>query len=79
MTFSSLEDTISSGNPIRFIDAFVENIDLRALDFKVNLGFVSNFLWEPKNTRKPSKNYFIKKKRTINPLDRLSKFFMISA
>ena len=35
MTFSSLEDTISADNPIRFIDAFVENIDLKALGFEV--------------------------------------------
>ena len=61
MTFSSLEDTISLDNPIRFIDDFVENIDLRALGFEVEFGFIPNFLYEPKNTRKPSKNYFIKK------------------
>ena len=35
MTFASLEDTISTDNPIRFIDAFVENIDLKSLDFTV--------------------------------------------
>ena len=35
MTFASLEDTIFSDNPIRFIDAFVNHIDLKALDFKV--------------------------------------------
>ena len=43
MTFSSLEDTISAGNPIRFINAFVENVDLKALDFEVDLGFISIF------------------------------------
>jgi hypothetical protein len=35
MTIASLEDTISLDNPIRFIDAFVEHIDLKALDFIV--------------------------------------------
>ena len=31
MTIASLESSIASDNPIRFIDAFVENIDLKAL------------------------------------------------
>ena len=35
MTFSSLEDSISFDNSIRFIDAFVEHIDLKALAFVV--------------------------------------------
>lgn len=35
MTFVSLECVISADNPIRFIDAFVEHIDLKALDFTV--------------------------------------------
>ena len=35
MSIASLEDTISTDNPIRFIDAFVENIDLKALGFEV--------------------------------------------
>ena len=35
MTFASLEDTISADNPIRFIDAFVNHIDLTAIDFTV--------------------------------------------
>lgn len=35
MTISSLESSISKDNPIRFIDAFVENIDLKALCFEV--------------------------------------------
>ena len=35
MTIASLESSISTDNPIRFIDAFVENIDLKALDFTV--------------------------------------------
>ena len=35
MTFSSLEHSISFDNPIRFIDAFVEHIDLEALAFVV--------------------------------------------
>ena len=29
-----LEDYISEENPVRFIDAFVENLDLKALDFQ---------------------------------------------
>ena len=35
MRFSSLEDTISPDNQLRFIDAFVEYIDLSKLDFAV--------------------------------------------
>ena len=35
MCFSSLEDTISSENPIRFIDAFVGALSLEALGFSV--------------------------------------------
>lgn len=35
MSFSSLEDSISATNPIRFIDAFVEHIDLKTLGFVV--------------------------------------------
>ena len=35
MCFSSLEDTISSENPIRFIDAFVAALSLEALGFSV--------------------------------------------
>lgn len=35
MTFSCLEDTISADNPIRFIDAFAENIELKTLGFEV--------------------------------------------
>ena len=30
LRMSSLEDTISQDNPVRFIDAFVENISLKA-------------------------------------------------
>ena len=33
MVFSSLEDSISKDNSVRFIEAFVENIDLKALGF----------------------------------------------
>ena len=33
MCFSSLEDTISPDNPIRFIDAFAEAIALESLGF----------------------------------------------
>jgi transposase len=35
LRFSSLEDTISPDNQVRFIDAFVEYIDLFKLDFAV--------------------------------------------
>ena len=35
MTIASLESSISTDNPIRFIDAFVDNIDLEALGFEV--------------------------------------------
>lgn len=35
MTFACLEDHISADNPIRFIDAFVENIALKILGFDV--------------------------------------------
>ncbi|MEG2079525.1 hypothetical protein [Chryseobacterium sp.] len=35
MVFTSLEDSISGDNPVRFIDAFVENIDLKALGFEL--------------------------------------------
>lgn len=35
MVFTSLEEPISEDNSIRFIDAFVENIDLEALGFKL--------------------------------------------
>ena len=35
MRFSSLEDTISLDNQVRFIDAFVEYIDLSKLEFAV--------------------------------------------
>ncbi|MNQ21789.1 hypothetical protein D3C85_349170 [compost metagenome] len=35
MRFSSLEDSISPDNQVRFIDAFVENIDLPKLDFAI--------------------------------------------
>lgn len=33
--FSSLEDTISPDNPVRFIDAFVEAVSLGSLGFSV--------------------------------------------
>ena len=35
MVFTSLEQGISEDNPVRFIDAFVENIDLGTLGFKL--------------------------------------------
>ena len=61
MIFYILEDTICADNSIPFIDTFVENITLETLRFEVNFGFITNFLCEPKNARKPSRNYFIKK------------------
>lgn len=33
MVFTSLDDSISEDNSVRFIDAFVENIDLKAIGF----------------------------------------------
>ncbi len=33
MQFSSLEDHIASENPVRFIDAFVDKLELSKLDF----------------------------------------------
>ena len=35
MVFSSLEDTILPDNPVRFIDAFVEALSIRAMGFTV--------------------------------------------
>jgi transposase len=35
MVFSSLEDTISPNNPVRFVDAFVDSLSLVALGFKI--------------------------------------------
>jgi hypothetical protein len=35
MVFSSLEDTISPNNPVRFVDAFVDALSLVALGFKI--------------------------------------------
>ncbi len=35
MTFSGLEDNIPIDNPIRFIDAFVEDIELKPLGFEL--------------------------------------------
>ncbi len=34
ITFSSLEDTISADNEVRFIDAFVDKLDLKKLEIK---------------------------------------------
>lgn len=47
MVFTSLEDSISEDNPVRFIDAFVENIDLKALGFELRT---------PKTEGRPSFN-----------------------
>ncbi|MFC6269900.1 transposase, partial [Frigoriflavimonas asaccharolytica] len=35
MVFTNLEDPISQDNPVRFVDAFVESMDLKALGFEV--------------------------------------------
>jgi transposase len=35
LVFTSLEDGITQDNPVRFIDAFVDNLDLTKLNFKV--------------------------------------------
>lgn len=37
LVFSSLEDCISTDNPVRFIDAFVESIDLQSLGFGLQM------------------------------------------
>ena len=34
ITFSSLEDAISTDNEVRFIDAFVDKLDLKKLEIK---------------------------------------------
>ena len=35
MTIASLESSISADNPIQFIDAFVDNIHLKAISFEM--------------------------------------------
>lgn len=35
INFTSLEDFISPENPVRFVDAFVDKLDLEKLNFKV--------------------------------------------
>ena len=37
MVFTSLEDSISEDNSARFIDVFVENIDLKAVGFEIQI------------------------------------------
>ena len=37
MMLSSLEDTITADNPVRFIDAFVGTIDLEKLGFSIRV------------------------------------------
>ena len=37
MVFKSLEDSISEDNSVRFVDAFVENIDLKAVGFEIQI------------------------------------------
>lgn len=47
MVFTSLEESVSKDNPVRFIDVFVENIDLKALGFELRT---------PKKEGRPSFN-----------------------
>jgi len=35
ITFGSLEDKITTNNPVRFVDAFVEHLELKKLNFFV--------------------------------------------
>ena len=37
MMLSSLEDTITADNPVRFIDAFVGTIDLEKIGFSIRI------------------------------------------
>ena len=37
ITFSTLESLIEENNPVRFVDAFVEHLDLTQLGFLVNM------------------------------------------
>lgn len=46
MTFARLEDAISIENPARFIDAFVEIMELQVWGFEVDFGFIPAFLRE---------------------------------
>ena len=46
MQLSSMEDAISQDNIVRFVDAFVEKLDIEKLGFKVSLkahAHVANF------------------------------------
>ena len=36
ITFSTLESQIEENNPVRFVDAFVEHLDLTQLGFLIN-------------------------------------------
>ena len=36
ITFSTLESQIEENNPVRFVDAFVEHLDLTNLGFLIN-------------------------------------------
>ena len=36
VTFSTLESQIEENNPVRFVDAFVEHLDLTQLGFLIN-------------------------------------------
>ena len=36
ITFSTLESQIEENNPVRFVDAFVEHLDLTQLGFVIN-------------------------------------------
>ena len=45
MTIASLEFSISANNPIRFIYAFTENIDLKALELAILIQYFSTQLY----------------------------------
>ncbi len=37
LAFGSLDDLVSVDNPVRLIDAFADNLDLKGLGFEVNV------------------------------------------
>ena len=58
ITFSTLESQIDENNPVRFVDAFVEHLDLTQLGFLINtiktegrLAFIFSItIWLRKNS-----------------------------
>jgi len=58
LKISSLEDKITSDNPIRFIEAFIENISLKSV------GFIIQTIKVKENTLKPMKLNSKKKRRS---------------